>query len=521
MSGLSNGDHIISVDGLRFQRLKPKPVNIDDLNVSDEVKYRFEQDTIEFEKRRVEMLKRPGGEWIVISDSAITEFQKKLKKTAGKKKGPKDDNVEATFMNNVSEDIVGSDDEEILKFVFDGRQLTGVKGKFEPDLANREWFEITAVEPNTWASEQPILIGDRVLAVDDLTPKDSGVEPQIWVQMLKREGAIWTVARFKNGLGSSRYQHGDSPGAGIDSESDGEEDERLPGHMVQIPKYEKKSGVTGKFISKNINTSGAFEISAVTTGGWGHRNGLKARDLLVAVDGKSFALITGNERIELLQMVDSVVSVIISPEEGWKDESKKLSKNVEEPTSIAEALAQASSPTGLARYFYPLKYEGKTGCEGKFDKETGEFLVTEIINGEWAETAGIRVGDTVVAVNGIQFSSANDQERIHLMQMKSAQYKVRIAEITVSPEDGRSSVPRGYVDGETMEKIRPTAPGMSPKGRYFFPVKYEGKTGCQGKFDKPSGEFIVKGIDPASWAERAGIREGDAICAVGPTLKPF
>ncbi len=165
----------------------------------------------------------------------------------------------------------------------------------------------------------------------------------------------------------------------------------------------------------------------------------------------------------------------------------------------------AASQTDPSNYFLAHKNEPKSGCQGKFDKETGCFKVVSIDKYSWASKVGIIAGDIVVNVDGIDFSNNIDRvDRIRLMQRTECVFKIKTGDDRKMP---------------TETWVGPNSDGGSSV--FFFATKTEGKTGCQGKFENTRGEFRVYSVEPGGWADTHGIKPDDTIIAVDNVILAF
>ncbi len=86
-------------------------------------------------------------------------------------------------------------------------------------------------------------------------------------------------------------------------------------------------------------------------------------------------------------------------------------------------------------YYTRHKNSEKTGCQGKFDTQTGFFVVYGVNAGSWAERVNIKNGDMICAVNGNKFDYSlgmDKREKIRLMQLLTP------CEFRLKTGDGRS-----------------------------------------------------------------------------------
>ncbi len=79
------------------------------------------------------------------------------------------------------------------------------------------------------------------------------------------------------------------------------------------------------------------------------------------------------------------------------------------PASSGEK-CQASTQDCLNHMATSLKDRGWVGIEIDDAGGEGNMVVTKVIDGSPAEAAGFKVGDTLVAVNGVSFSEGNQKE---------------------------------------------------------------------------------------------------------------
>ena len=115
--------------------------------------------------------------------------------------------------------------------------------------------------------------------------------------------------------------------------------------------------------------------------------------------------------------------------------------------AFAGGKCEASTQDCLNQMVKNMKNKGLIGVDGEMDEATGTFTITEYLEGSNAKSSGVKLGDVLVAVNGI---SLKDKEAYY------ADTPNRIpdaeAEITVL-RDGEEKTLNVVLVGITEEQV--------------------------------------------------------------------
>jgi Do/DeqQ family serine protease len=179
------------------------------------------------------------------------------------------------------------------------------------------------------------------------------------------------------------------------------------------------------------------------------------------------------------------------------------------PSEIAQRVAKQLIQHGAVKRawlgvsFQEITPELASHFGGDFD---GGALINAVVPGGPAEKAGLKAGDVIVAVDGTEIREGHDLlrtvlrqdvgERLTLKVRRGARtQKVKLVTGERPTEYGQQSKPKGAEDhdalGLSLEEMTPTL-------RQRF--GYEGE-----------GQVFVRGVQPGSDADRAGLQPGDII----------
>jgi serine protease Do len=140
-------------------------------------------------------------------------------------------------------------------------------------------------------------------------------------------------------------------------------------------------------------------------------------------------------------------------------------------------------------------------------KEKAGALISQVYGGSPAETAGLKVGDVVIEVDGVKI--ANSQDVVREVLKKKVGQKVNFV---ILREGKRTEV--SLTTAQMPEKIGEQGP-VQP-GKEWFGLRVSNVTPDLAKqlgLKKTEGVVIV-GVEPNSVAQRAGLKAGDIILEV-------
>ena len=218
-------------------------------------------------------------------------------------------------------------------------------------------------------------------------------------------------------------------------------------------------------------------VQSVQPGGWAETAGVRAGDLLRALNDVSVDELPPEEFVRLVEFV--------------------------RPLSMAFSRKISRAQVALKQAFTVEANEsvGRLGFKPDSLPPVERMLVKSVDAGGWAEGAGIQAGDALLAVNNIPVAKLQKDNFVGMMtSLRPLQLALERAGKS-SPEQTKET---------SKEKLTETL-------KQAFTVEANesvGRLGFKPDSLPPVERMLVKSVDAGGWAEGAGIQAGDALLAV-------
>lgn len=133
-----------------------------------------------------------------------------------------------------------------------------------------------------------------------------------------------------------------------------------------------------------------------------------------------------------------------------------------------------------------------------------EVILSEIAPGGWADLQGIKSGDTLVAVNGLNIDEVTGET--FKREMSSRPLELRLIHNRLDREPGREIV-WGPIKEDGRRSLTVTAgPGLRTDGSQKLGLSFEGVP--------PAQQVVVREVTPDGWADEHCIKPGDVLLAL-------
>jgi S1-C subfamily serine protease len=279
----------------------------------------------------------------------------------------------------------------------------------------------------------------------------------------------------------------------------------------------KEWGITGRNLSfiiakemKRESTDGVLVTSVQTGGPAGEaKPSINSNDVILEVAGQPVGSIE-----DLRSITDSVT-------EGADEPVPTLvvyERETERLVTVVEVGIKEIEDPGLEvkKAWLPIESQVLTFdiAEKMGDPDLRGFIVTHVYRGSTADTAGLQVGDKVLAVDGMALTASRPEDYEELPEL-IRQYRVGTeAELTVLRQGERMAIPvelvRSPESTREMERYRDEAFEFTVRNVSFFDRAEE-----QWPDDQPG--VIVEQVLPGGWAALGELSSGDLLVKVNDT----
>jgi len=340
-----------------------------------------------------------------------------------------------------------------------------------------EMAKVLEVFPNSWADEQGIEVGDVLTTLNGEAVKD--MSPEHFLELLQVRPLPISIQRRRR-----------------DSDDIHVED-CFAGLLVVT----EEDGFNELGVDVSVTQDGLLEVTAVASPSWAEQVGICAGDFLNVLDAPGFATQTFDS--------DGTISQLLCCSRPLR--LKHLQSSIAD--ELRSQLFDADEICLQAKM-----EDGQLGIT--FNSLPPGQLEVGVRPETWAHKAGLRTGDLLTAVNGIDL---NDMAETAFMDsLLQRPIALRMVPMPQAPMPVQSSV------GNNVEQLQPTALEEERTGEIvvhfhddlaFDALILEHTTALGFHLSSwPPDEAVISQVDAGSWAEEIGIQVGDVIIRVNGQL---
>ncbi|XP_029314745.1 Na(+)/H(+) exchange regulatory cofactor NHE-RF3 [Cottoperca gobio] len=278
----------------------------------------------------------------------------------------------------------------------------------------------------------------------------------------------------------------------------------MAGYKARVISLTKRQGHTFGFFLRLEQTEEGHLIRCLEMGGPAELSGMKDGDRILRVNGEFVDGLPHSEVVDMVRNSGPSVTFHILDEASYvqaKAQGVNLSNS--QSTPVANGVAKQALKPKLC---YLVKSSTGYGFSVRSNKDEQGLFMTEVSQGNVADSAGVKVKDRLLEINGENVEDSTHDQVVEKIKLAGSS----IMFLLVDEETERHYQNKRLKIGAWLATLKylPHKPRVvdiakGPDGYGFLLKEKTNQTG-----------HIIKGIDRGSPAERAGMKEMDRLVAV-------